>query len=337
MALLGFIVRRLALLAIVLPAVTLVAFTLARVVPGDPVALMAGPTATETTRAQLREAWGLDQPLAVQYLIYLGRLAEGDLGSSFRTGRSVAADFGTFFPATIELATFAVMIGLPFAIGGGVLAALRQNTPFDYLVRAGIAVGVALPVFWLGILFILVFSAWLNVLPSLGRLSINTPIPPQVTGMYVPDSLLAGQLATAADALWHLILPGICLSLTVVVPVGRIVRASMLNALGQEYLRTAEAKGLPRRVVVVRHAFRNALLPVVTAIGLVYGLLLGGAVVTETVFSWPGIGNYVARSISSLDFQPVLSFTLFSALFYVVINLVVDVLYAVLDPRVRLG
>lgn len=337
MALLGFIARRLALLVIVLPTVTLVAFLLARVVPGDPVALMAGPTASETTRAQLREAWGLDQPLPVQYLVYLGRLAEGDLGQSFRTGRSVAADFGTFFPATIELATFAVLIGLPFALGGGVLAALRQNTALDYLVRGGIGVGVALPVFWLGIVFILVFSAWLNVLPSLGRLSIDTPIPPLVTGMYVIDSLLAGQFATTADALRHLILPGVCLSLTVVVPVGRIVRASMLNALGQEYLRTAQAKGLPRRVVVLRHAFRNALLPVVTAIGLVYGLLLGGAVVTETVFSWPGIGHYIARSISSLDFQPVLSFTLFSALFYVVINLVVDVLYAVLDPRVRLG
>ncbi len=334
---LGFVAPRLALLAIVLPAVTLVAFTLARVVPGDPIALMAGPTATETTRAELREAWGLDQPLPVQYLVYLGRLAEGDLGSSFRTGRSVAADFGTFFPATIELATFAVLIGLPFAIGGGVLAALRQNTALDYLIRAAIGAGVALPVFWLGIVLILVFSAGLNLLPSLGRLSINTPIPPQVSGMYVIDSLLAGQFGTTADALRHLILPGVSLSLTVVVPVGRIVRASMLNALGQEYLRTAEAKGLPPRVVVIRHAFRNALLPVVTAIGLVYGLLLGGAVVTETVFSWPGIGNYVARSISSLDFQPVLSFTLFSALFYVVINLAVDVLYAVLDPRVRLG
>lgn len=337
MALLGFIARRLALLALVLPAVTLVAFTLARVVPGDPIALMAGPTATETTRAELREAWGLDQPLPVQYLVYLSRLAEGDLGTSFRTGRSVAADFGTFFPATIELATFAVLLGLPFAVGGGVLAALRQNTAIDYLVRAGIGAGVALPVFWLGIVLILVFSAGLNLLPSLGRLSISTPIPPPTTGMYVIDSLLAGQFGTTADALRHLILPGVCLSLTVVVPVGRIVRASMLSALGQEYLRTAEAKGLPRRVVVVRHAFRNALLPVVTAVGLVYGLLLGGAVVTETVFSWPGIGDYVARSISSLDFQPVLSFTLFSALFYVVINLVVDVLYAVLDPRVRLG
>ena len=337
MPLLSFIVRRLALLALVIPAVTLVAFLIARVVPGDPVALMAGPTATVTTRAALRAEWGLDQPLPIQYLIYMGRLLQGDLGTSFRTGRSVAADFGTFFPATIELATFAVLVGLPFAIGGGLVAALRQNSRLDYLVRAGIGIGVALPVFWLGLLMILVFSSWLNVLPSLGRLSINTPIPPNVTGMYVIDSILAGQFATTADALRHLVLPCLCLSLTVVVPVGRIVRASMLSALSQEYLRTATAKGLPHRVVVVRHAFRNALLPVVTAIGLVYGLLLGGAVVTETVFSWPGIGDYVARSISSLDFQPVLSFTLFSALIYVVINLFVDVLYAALDPRVRLG
>ena len=337
MALVAYVTRRLALLCIVIPAVTLVAFTLARVVPGDPVALMAGPTANETTRAQHREAWGLDYPHPVQYVIYMGRLVQGDLGTSFRTGRSVAADFGTFFPATTELATFAVLVGLPFAVGGGLLAALRHNSRLDYLVRAGIGIGVALPVFWLGILLILIFSSTLNILPSLGRLSIDTPIPPAVTGMYVLDSLLAGQFATTADALRHLILPGLCLSLTVVVPVGRIVRASMLNALSQEYLRTARAKGLPHRHVVFRHAFRNALLPVVTAIGLVYGLLLGGAVVTETVFSWPGIGDYVARSITSLDFQPVLSFTLFSALIYVLINLVVDLLYAALDPRVRLA
>ena len=337
MALLAYVARRLALLVIVIPAVTLVTFTLSRVVPGDPVALMAGPTANVAVRAQLREAWGLDEPLPVQYLIYMGRLVQGDLGMSFRTGRSVAADFGTFFPATIELATFALLLGLPFAIGGGVIAALRHNSRLDYAVRSVISIGVALPVFWLGILMILVFSARLNVLPSLGRLSLDTPIPPNVTGLYVIDSLLAGQVGSTMDALRHLLLPALCLSLTVVIPVARIVRASMLNALSQEYLRTARSKGLPSRVVVFRHAFRNALLPIVTAIGLVYGLLLGGAVVTETVFSWPGIGDYVARSIASLDFQPVLSFTLISAVVYVVINLFVDLLYAALDPRVRLA
>jgi peptide/nickel transport system permease protein len=337
MKLLAFITRRLALLCIVIPAVTLVTFTLSRVVPGDPVALMAGPTANETTRAELRAAWGLDQPLPMQYLIYMGRLVQGDLGISFRTGRSVAADFGAFFPATVELATFAVLIGLPIAIGGGLLAAVRQNSAWDYLVRGGISIGVSLPVFWFGILLILIFSARLNVLPALGRLSIDTPIPPRVTGMYVVDSLLAGQFTTTADALRHLILPGICLAVTVVTPVGRIVRSSMLNALNQDYVRTAKAKGLYKRQVIFTHAFRNALLPVVTAIGLVYGLLLGGAVVTETVFSWPGIGEYVSRSIMSLDFQPVLSFTLISALIYVFINLVVDLLYAALDPRVQLS
>jgi peptide/nickel transport system permease protein len=337
MALFAFVARRLALLLLVIPAVTLVTFTLSRVVPGDPVALMAGPTANVAVREQLREAWGLDEPLPVQYLIYMGRLAQGDLGMSFRTGRSVAADFGTFFPATIELATFALLLGLPFAIGGGVIAALRHNGRIDYAVRAVVSIGVALPVFWLGILMILIFSASLNVLPSLGRLSLDTPIPPTVTGMYVLDSLLAGQFGTTLDALRHLLLPALCLSLTVVIPVARIVRASMLNALSQEYLRTARSKGLPRATVVFRHAFRNALLPIVTAIGLVYGLLLGGAVVTETVFSWPGIGDYVARSITSLDFQPVLSFTLISAVVFVVINLFVDLLYAALDPRVRLA
>jgi len=337
MRLFQFVARRLALLLLVVPAVTLVTFILARAGPGDPIAFLAGPTANEATRAALREAWGLDEPLPMQYLIYMGRLAQGDLGTSFRTGRSVAADLRTYFPATIELATFAVLLGLPFALLGGILGATRQNSVVDYAVRAGISVGVAMPVFWFGILLTMLFSAWLNWLPALGRLSITTSIPPEVTGLYVIDALLARQWSTAADALRHLILPGAALAITVVTPVARIVRTSMLQALRQDYVRTATAKGLRRRSVVFGHAFRNALLPVVTAIGLVYGLLLGGAVVTESVFSWPGVGDYIARSILSLDFQPVLSFTLISALLYVFINLLVDLLYVALDPRVRLS
>lgn len=330
---LAFILRRLALLAFILPTVSLLTFILARVVPGDPVALMAGPTANTETRAVLRAAWGLDRPLGVQYLIYVSRLAQGDLGQSFRSGRSVAADFATFLPATIELATAAMLLGTPMAVLGGVLAAVKRDSAFDYLVRSLIGLGISLPVFWFGVLLIIIFSAQLNWLPALGRLSVDTAIPPHRTGLYLMDAFLAGDLHTLLDALRHLVLPAFCLALTVVAPVGRIVRSSMLAALQQDYVRTARAKGVPPRGVIYRHALRNALLPVVTSIGLAYGLLLGGAVVTETVFSWPGIGFYVAKSILSLDFQPVMSFTLLSALFYVVINLLVDLAYMSLDPR----
>lgn len=332
-----FVARRVLLLLFVVPAVTLVTFVITRASPGDPIAFIAGPTTNESTRAALREEWGLDRPLPVQYLYYLGNVLRGDLGKSFRTGRSVAADFRTYFPATIELATFALLLGLPAAIVGGVLAGTHKNGPIDYFVRAAISIGLALPVFWFGILLILLFSSWLNWLPAIGRLTITTPVPPAVTGMYTVDALLAGQWSTFVDAIRHLLLPGFALAITVVVPVARIVRSSLLQALNQDYVRTATAKGLRRNQVLYSHAMRNAMLPVVTAIGLVYGLLLGGAVVTESVFSWPGIGDYVASSILSLDFQPVLSFTLVSALVYIAINLLVDLLYVALDPRVGLG
>ncbi len=331
---LTFVLRRLLLLAFVLPAVSLITFTISRVIPGDPVALMAGPTANPTTRAQLREAWGLDQPLAVQYIIYLQRVAQGDLGQSFRSGRSVTTDFITYIPATVELATAALLLGTPFAVLGGVTAAVRRDTAWDYLVRTIIGLGISLPVFWFGVLLIIVFSAQLDWLPALGRLTVDTPIPPTITGLYTIDALLTGNFNTLRDALLHLVLPAFSLAITVVAPIGRITRTSMISALQQDYVRTAYAKGAPPRRAVYVHALRNALLPVITSIGLAYGLLLGGAVVTETVFSWPGLGFYVANSILSLDFQPVISFTLLSALVYVGINTLVDILYSVLDPRV---
>ena len=320
-------------MALILPAVSALTFALARVVPGDPVALLAGPTANSATRAALRKAWGLDRPLGEQFLIYLSRLAQGDLGQSFRSGRSVAADFADFFPATIELATAAILLGTPLALLGGILAAVQRDTIVDHAVRTAIGLGTSLPVFWFGVLLIIVFSAQLDWLPALGRLSVVTAIPPPVTGLYVIDGLLARQWGTVGDALVHLLLPTFCLAVTVVAPVGRIVRASMLAARQQDYVRTAHAKGVHPRTVIYRHVLRNALLPVVTSIGLASGLLLSGAVVTETVFSWPGVGFYVTKSVLSHDFQPVMSFTLVSALFYGVINLLVDLSYAILDPR----
>lgn len=329
-----FVLRRVLLLAFILPAVSLITFTISRVIPGDPVALMAGPTANPTTRAQLREAWGLDQPLSVQYLMYLSRVIQGDLGQSFRSGRSVASDFIIYTPATVELATTALLLGTPFAVLGGIMAAVRRNTAWDYLMRTIIGLGISLPVFWFGILLIIVFSAQLDWLPALGRLTVDTPIPIHITGLYTIDALLTGNFDTLRDALWYLWLPAFSLAITVVAPIGRITRTAMISALQQDYVRTAYAKGVqPRRAIYV-HALRNALLPVITSIGLAYGLLLGGAVVTETVFSWPGLGFYIANSILSLDFQPVISFTLLSALVYVVINTLVDILYSVLDPRV---
>lgn len=322
------------LLVFVLPAVILITFTISRIIPGDPVALMAGPTANSATRAKLREAWGIDQPMAVQYLIYVKRVAQGELGQSFRSGRSVKTDFITYIPATIELATAALLLGTPCAVLGGITAAVRPDSAWDYLVRAIIGLGISLPVFWFGVLLILIFSAQLDWLPALGRLTVDTPIPPTITGLYTIDALLTGNFATLRDALVHLVLPAFSLAITVVAPIGRITRTAMISALHQDYVRTAYAKGAPPRRVVYVHALRNALLPVITSIGLAYGLLLGGAVVTETVFSWPGVGFYITNSILSLDFQPVISFTLLSALVYVVINTLVDTSYSLLDPRI---
>jgi peptide/nickel transport system permease protein len=330
-----FVVRRLLLLAFVLPAVSLLAFSISRVIPGDPVALIAGPTAKPETREALRQAWGLDKPIPVQYLLYLNRLAHGDLGLSLHTGRSVTTDLIEFFPATIELATAALLLGLPFAILGGVAAAVNKDSWIDYLIRTVIGIGISVPVFWFGILLILVFSAQLGLFPSVGRLPVQTPIPPRVTGMYTVDALLGRDFGILRDALRHLALPAFALAVTVVAPVARITRTNMLAVLRQDYIRTARAKGLPARLVIYRHALRNALLPIITSIGLVYGLLLAGAVVTETVFSWPGVGFYVTKSILALDFQPVISFTLASALIYVIINLVVDSAYVFIDPRVE--
>jgi peptide/nickel transport system permease protein len=330
-----FVLRRLLLLGFVLPAVSLLAFTVSRVIPGDPIALLAGPTAKPETREALRKAWGLDQPIPVQYLLYLNRLAHGDLGLSLHTGRSVTTDLIDFFPATIELSTAALLLGLPFAILGGVIAAVKSDSWIDYLIRSIVGIGISVPVFWFGILLILVFSAQLEIFPSVGRLPVQTAIPPRVTGMYTVDAALAGQFETLRDALLHLALPAFALAVTVVAPVARITRTNMLAALRQDYVRTARAKGLPGRLVIYRHALRNALLPIITSIGLVYGLLLAGAVVTESVFSWPGVGFYVTKSILSLDFQPVISFTLVSALIYVIINLIVDSAYVFIDPRVE--
>lgn len=330
----SFALRRVLLLAVILPAVSVVTFTISRIVPGDPIALMAGPTATEQTREELRRVWGLDEPLTTQYLLYVERLVHGDLGKSFRTGRSVIKDFETFFPATLELSTAALLIGFPFAIFGGIVAAINQGEPIDHIIRLVISMGISLPVFWFGILLILIFSARIDLLPSVGRLSVETPIPPHVTGLYIVDAILAGELAVLLDAVLHIILPAFALAIGVIAPVARITRTNMLTVLKQDYIRAARARGVPFRRVIYRHALRNALLPIITSIGLAYGLLLAGAVVTETVFSWPGIGFYISKSILALDFQPVISFTLVTAITYVVINLLVDIAYAIIDPRV---
>ena len=330
---LRFLSRRLLFLCLVLPAVTLITFMVSRVIPGDPVSLMAGPLVPMATRERLRAEWGLDKPLPVQYLIYLEHLLHGDLGKSFYTGRSVGYDLAAFFPATLELSTAALCIGLPIAVVGGVTAAARKDTVLDYTIRVAINLGLALPVFWLGILLILVFSGQLGWLPSLGRISPQVMIPPHITGLYVIDSVLAGDTRTLADTLAHLALPAFCLAIGVVAPIARITRTSMLWALQQDFIRTARAKGVRARRVTYHHALPNALLPAITSIGLVYGLLLGGAVVTETVFSWPGIGLYVTTAILSLDFQPVISLTLLSAVAYAFINMIVDIAYGFIDPR----
>lgn len=335
MSLLQLVARRFALLVLVLLGVTFVTFTVSHLVPGDPARMMVGQRASEETLARVRAQLGLDQPVLVQYTRYLAGLLRGDLGTSIRTQRPVAADLATFFPATLELALAALFLAVLVGVPLGVVSATRQNTWVDHLGRVVAIGGVSVPIFWFGLMALLVFYRWLGWFPGSERLDTFLTPPARITGLYLVDSLLTGNLPAFRNSLWHLILPASCLGYVQVAAISRLVRASMLEVLGQDYIRTARAAGLPERVVMYGHALRNALIPVVTVTGLSLGELLGGAVLTETIFSWPGMGKYVVDSITFLDFPAIMGFTVVVATGYVVINLVVDLSYYLLDPQVR--
>jgi peptide/nickel transport system permease protein len=334
-----FIGRRLLLLGPMLIGITLFSFLLSHAVPADPVSANLGEQAAADPEvvAAFRKAWGLDRPLHEQYLIYVWNLARGDFGTSISTKQAVALDLRQRFPATVEVAIVAMIISLVVGVPLGILSAVKRDSVVDQIARVVSLVGVSMPVFWLGLVALLVFYARLGWAPAPGRLSASLIPPTFATGFLLIDSLREGRIDAALDALQHLALPAIVLSSYTLGVITRITRGSLLETLGEDYVRTARAKGLPNLTVIVRHAARNGLIPVVTIVGLSFGRLLSGAVVTESVFAWPGLGLYAFRSATSLDFPAIMGVGIVIATIYVLVNLVVDIGYGLLDPRIRVG
>lgn len=314
--------------------VSILVFSMIHLIPGNPAAAMLYPRATPEAIAALEHQLGLDLPLHVQYLQWIGNALKLDLGNSVRTGATVMSEISQRFPATMELAIAALLIAVVIGIPLGVIAAQKKNTIIDYLATSFSLLGVSIPVFWLGLMLIFIFAATLEILPVSGRLTTGITIQ-KITGMHVLDALLTGNFMGFKDALRHLILPAISLATVPLALVVRITKSSMLEVLSQDYIRTARAKGLPARKVIFKHALKNALIPVITVIGLQFGRLMGGAILTETVFSWSGIGTLVVTAINNRDYPVIQGTILIIALLFILINLVVDILYSYIDPRIR--
>jgi peptide/nickel transport system permease protein len=337
MNLFRYVSRRIVLIIPVLFGVSILTFILARVVPGDPARLASGPQGTQATYEQIRAEFGLDDPLVVQYWHYLTDLLGGDWGTSILSRRPVLTDLTTYWPATLELVIVAMFIATAIGVPLGVIAAVRADRLADQAARLISLLGVSMPAFWLAVLMQLFFGLRLDWLPISGRLPTLVIPPPDVTGLYLVDSLIAGQWSTFVEALRHILLPAITLSVASLATIARFTRASLLEVLHNDYVRTARAKGLTERRVVMRHALRNAFIPTLTMIGLSFGWSMGGSVPVETVFDWPGIGLYATKSALTLDFMPIMGIALLYGLVFSLINLAVDVAYGFLDPRVSHG
>jgi len=333
----AFVLRRAALIVPTFIGVTLLAFALIHLIPGDPVENLSGERGMDPARrARLLHEFGLDRPLAAQYGDYLVQIVKGDLGTSLTTHEPVLEEFVTLFPATVELAFFAMMFALVVGLPAGIIAALKRNTVADYAVMGVSLTGYSMPIFWWALLLILFFSVQLGWTPVSGRIAVQYDIPMR-SGFMLIDTLRAGDAGAFRSAVSHLILPSIALGTIPLAVVARMTRSSMLEVLREDYVRTARAKGLPYWQVVLVHALRNALIPVVTVIGLQVGLLLSGAILTETIFSWPGVGNWLIHGVQSRDYPVVQGGILLIATIVITVNLVVDTLYGVINPRSRHG
>jgi ABC-type dipeptide/oligopeptide/nickel transport system permease component len=331
------IAKRLVTVIPTLIGVVIVTFLLTRVLPGDPAVYFAGPAATPESIAEIRKSLGLDRGLPEQFAHYVNDLAHGNFGNSLSTGRPVATEITSRLPASAELTLLGLILSLAIAIPLGILAAVKQGSWIDHTCRVVATAGVSLPVFFTGLLLVYAFYYLLGWSPSpIGRLDPFASAPPQVTGFYLIDSLLIGDLETFRSALGQLILPSLTLAIFSLAPITRMTRASMLAVLASEFVRTARASGLSDRTVIITYAFRNAMLPVVTTLGMVFSFLLGANVLVEKVFAWPGIGSYAVEALLQSDFAPVQGFVLTMAVLYVALNLLIDMLYNVIDPRVRL-
>jgi dipeptide transport system permease protein len=334
---LSFILRRAALIIPTFLGVTLIAFALIHLIPGDPVENLSGERGMDPARrTRLLHEFGLDQPLTTQYGHYLTQVLRGDLGSSLTTHEPVLGEFATLFPATIELAVFALVFAVALGLPAGILAALRRNTVADYAVMGVSLTGYSMPIFWWALLLILLFSVQLGWTPVSGRIAVAYDVP-AVTGFMLADTIIARDWGALRSALSHLVLPTIALGTIPLAVIARMTRSAMLEVLREDYVRAARAKGLTFRRVVVVHALRNALIPVITVIGLQVGLLLSGAILTETIFSWPGIGNWLVHGVQSRDYPVVQGGILMVALIVISVNLIVDLLYGVVNPRIRHG
>src|SRR5438067_4269203 len=333
----AFLLRRIVGIAAVMIGVTLITFAISHVVPADPAVAALGDHATAEQIAAFRAEYRLDRPLPEQYLTYAAGIVHGDLGRSIRTRRAVLDDLADSFPATLELSFTALLVSIVVGVPAGIWSALSRGRLPDIAVRLFALAGGSIPVFWLGLIVIGLGYYQLGWFPGGGRIDTFVAPPPPRTGLYVVDSLLAGDLDALRSALLHLVLPALTLGYFSTAVIARMTRSSMLEALGQDYMRTARAKGLRERIIVLRHGLRNALIPTITIIGLTFGSLLSGAVLTETIFSWPGLGRYATASAVSLDFPAVLGVTLLAAVVYPVANLAVDIAYYWLDPRTQHG
>jgi peptide/nickel transport system permease protein len=329
-----YVVRRLLSVIPVVLGVSVIVFLFIHIIPGDAAVAMLGDRATAENVARVRQALGLDEPLPVQYALFMSRTLRGDLGTSIHTGRPIRDELGKRFPATIELALAAMAFALAIGIPAGVIAATRHNSWFDNLSMVGALLGVSIPIFWLGLVLAWLFAVQLHWFPFGSRLGIDQSLQ-SITGLHTVDSLLTANLGAFFDALHHLVLPAFALSTIPMAIIARMTRSSLLEVLGQDYIRTARAKGLRESLVVWKHALKNASLPVVTVVGLQVGILLSGAIMTETIFSWPGIGRWVYDAILTRDYPIVQSVVMMISLVFVLVNLAVDLSYAVLDPRIR--
>ena len=340
MSILSYFLRRVVLAAIVIIGVMIITFFISRILPADPVRLYVGVRASEEVVEQARAELGLDRPLPVQFLNYVGQVLQGDFGVSFRTKRPILEDLFVFIPATLELVITAILLAVVIGIPVGVISAARKGTWVDQAARILTISGVSIPSFWLALLLQLLFFGALGWLPLGGRISrefqITNPIDP-VTGFYLIDGLITGNFAAWRDALVHLIMPAAVLATFPISLTARMTRSSMLEVLSENYIAAARAAGLPRRQILFRLALKNAIVPTLTVLGLVFAFSITGAILVEIVFQWPGLGTYVTDSILASDFPVVVAVTLVVTVIYVLINLFVDLIQAALDPRVRLG
>ncbi len=329
-----YITKRILMLIPVLLGASILVFSLIHLAPGDPARTIAGEHASIQTLERIREKYGLDQPLVTQYWVWLKQALQGDFGRSIVSNEYVSREIWDRFPNTAELTLFSMLIAIAVGIIAGIVSASRQYSLLDYSFMSVALFGVSMPVFWLGIMLMMIFGVYLRWLPIGGRISIMVSFN-RITGFYLLDSLIVGNWNAFVSSLRHLILPAIALGTIPMATVARVTRSSMLEVLRQDFIRTERAKGLSERMVIYKHAVRNALIPVVTVIGLNFGLLLAGAILTETVFSWPGLGRYVVKAVQMRDYPAVQGCVLFFAFIFVIVNLITDIIYVYIDPRIK--